>query len=235
VAQLVLDSVLGSNSSGVTTTDDDNLALGRGLDSSIEGSLGAAGKVLKLENTGGAVPENRLGLVNGLLVQLDGLLAAVETHPPVGDTLRVGGLAGRGVGGELVGGDVIDGEDELDVVVLGLLDQLLDELGAGLVEERIADGDVVERLLKGEGHTAADDEGVDLVEEVVDELDLVRDLGAAEDGEEGPLGGLEGLGEVVELLLHEVAGCLLGELNAYHGGVGAVGGAEGVVWLGRGC
>ena len=229
VAELVLDLVVGGNGSGVTTTDDDGLAGGGGLEGGVHGLLGAVGELLHLEDTGRTVPQDGLGLVDGSLVELDGLLAAVETHPAVGDAGLVGGGGGVGGGAEGVGGDVVDGQDELDVVLLGLLHEAGDLLGAGLVEERVANADALEGLLEGEGHAAADDEQVDLVEQVVDQLDLVADLGAAEDGEEGTLGRLESLGEVVELLLHEEAGGLLGEVDADHGAVGAVGGAEGVV------
>ena len=229
VAELVLDLVVGSNGGSVTTADDDDLALGASLDGGVHGALGAVGELLHLEDTGGTVPQDGLGLVDGSLVELDGLLAAVEAHPAVGNTGLVGGGGSVGGRAESVGGDVVDGQDELDVVLLGLLDEAGDLLGAGLVEERVADADALERLLEGEGHAAADDEQVDLVEQVVDQLDLVADLGAAEDGEEGTLGLLEGLGEVFELLLHEETGGLLGEVNADHGAVATVGGAEGVV------
>ncbi len=68
-------------------------------------------------------------------------------------------------------------------------------------------------------------------EQVVDELDLVGDLGATEDGEEGALAGFSrALREVLELLLDQEAGGLLWEVNADHGAVGAVSGAESVVW-----
>ena len=40
---------------------------------------------------------------------------------------------------ELVGGDVVDGEDELDVVLLGLLNELLDLLGTSLIVEGCTD------------------------------------------------------------------------------------------------
>ena len=84
---------------------------------------------------------------------------------------------------------------------------------------------------EGVGHAAADDDGVSLVEQVVDDLDLVGDLGSADDGDEGLVGFGEGLAEVGELLLHEQAGG--GDFDevgdAFGGGVGAVGAAEGVV------
>lgn len=229
VAELVLDLVVGSNGSGVTTTNDDSLAGLGSLERSVHGLLGAVGELLHLEDAGRAVPQDGLGLVNGGLVELDGFFAAVEAHPAFGNAVLVGGGRGVGGGAESVGGDVVAGKDELDVVLLGLLDETGDLGGTVLVEERVTNADALEGLFEGEGHAAADDEHVDLVEEVVDQLDLVADLGTTKDGEEGTLGRLEGLGEVVELLLHEEAGGLLGEVDADHGAVGAVGSAEGVV------
>jgi len=229
VAELVLDAVVGGDSGGVTTTDDDDLAGLAGVERGVHSALGAVGELLHLKDARGTVPQDGLGLVDGRLVELDGLLAAVKTHPALGNALLVGGLAGVGVGAESVGGDVVAGQDELDVVLLGLLDETGNLLGAVLVEERVANADTLESLLESESHAAADNQHVDLVEQVVDQLDLVADLGTAEDGEEGTLGLLEGLGEVLELLLHEEAGSLLGEVNTDHGTVGTVGGAEGVV------
>lgn len=232
--QLILDAVLGRHSRGVAAADDDDLAVLRRVHGRVERLLGALCEVVELEDAGGAVPEDGLGLVDGGFVERDGFVAAVQTHPAVGDAVFVLCVPGLGVGGEFVGCDVVDGEDDLDVVLLGFFDEGGYGFGAGFVEERGADRDVFERLLEGEGHAAADDERVDLVEKVVDELDLVGDLCAAEDGEEGPGGGFEGFGEVIEFLLHEEAGGFLGKIDADHGGVGAVGGAESVV-CGGGC
>lgn len=92
---------------------------------------------------------------------------------------------------------MVDGEDDADAVPLRLGHDVRHELAAGLVEQAAADLDVVQDLLEGERHGAADDQRVDFVEQVVDQLDLVGDLGAAEDGEEGPRGVLERLGEIL--------------------------------------
>lgn len=229
VAQLILDTILGSNGGSVTTTNDDNLAVLAALDNGVKSGLGAASELLKLKDTGRAVPQNGLGLVNSLLVQLDGLITTVKAHPSIRDTILVSGEASVGVLVKLVGGDEVGRQDNLDVLGLGLLDQLGNGLGAGLVEERVANGEVVEDLLEGESHATADDEGVNLVKQVVDELDLVRDLGTAQNGKERSLRGLESLGEVVELLLHEETGGLLGQLNANHGRMSTVSSAESIV------
>lgn len=229
MAELVLNTVLGGNSGSVATTDDDNLAVLDTGNGSVESGLGTSSELVKLKDTSGAVPQDGLGLINGLLEESDGLLTAVETHPAVGNTVGIGGVASVSILVELVGSDVVNGQDELDVLGLGLLNQASNGLGTSLVEEGVTNGDVVEGLLEGESHTTADDEGVDLVQEVVNELDLVSDLGTTEDGEERTLRRLESLGKVVELLLHEETGSLLGQIDTDHGGVSTVSSAESIV------
>lgn len=56
----------------------------------------------------------------------------------------------------------MDSQDELDIVLLGLGDQVLDLFGTGLVKERLANLDALDDLLEGKGHSSADDERVDL-------------------------------------------------------------------------
>lgn len=89
--------------------------------------------------------------------------------------------------------------------------------------------DVLKGLLEGEGHTASNDHGVDLVQQVLDQLDLVRDLGTSQDGEEGLLGLLEDLGKELELLLHQQTGSTDGEVNADDRRVSTVSGTESIV------
>jgi hypothetical protein len=85
--------------------------------------------------------------------------------------------------------------------------------------------------LEGVSHAADDDQRVDLVEQVVDDVDLAGDLGAADDGDEGLLGSFEGFAEIGDFLFHQQAGDGgLEEVgDAFGGGVGAMRGAEGVV------
>ena len=89
--------------------------------------------------------------------------------------------------------------------------------------EALADG-----LALGEqervGHAAADDHDVDLVEQVLEHLDLVADLGAADDGRERPLRVVEQLAEVGELALHQQAGVGGAELRDADGARRARGG-----------
>ncbi len=103
---------------------------------------------------------------------------------------------------------------------------LLHQRGAGLQPLRAEEG---------VGHRPADEQAVDLGEQRLDDVDLPGDLGPAEDGDEGALGVVEGAAEVLQLALHQQAGHGEAAAAADHlryaggGGVGAVGGAEGVV------
>ncbi len=206
---LGLGAVFRSHGRSVTATNDTNGTIGDSSGEGVEGSLGALGKLVDLEDAGRAVPQNGLGVTDSSLVQLDGLGADIKTQPAIRDAILVVGGLGLGVRTELVGDDVVDGQRDLDIVLLGLLYELTHDLGALLVEERVANLDTLKRLLESERHAAGDDEAVDLVEQVVDQLDLVRHLGAAQNSEEGALGVLEGLREVIQLLLHEETGGLL--------------------------
>ena len=104
----------------------------------------------------------------------------------------------------------------LHVLRLRLLDQLRHDRRALLVEQRLADLDVVQHFEEGERHTAADDHLVHLVQQVLDQLNLVGDLSTAQNRQERSLRILQRLREVVQLLLHQEAGGSLGQLHADH-------------------
>ena len=55
-----------------------------------------------------------------------------------------------------------------------------------------------------------------LVQHVLNELDLVRDLSSSQNSQERTLRVLEGFGEVLKLFLHEESGSLLWEVNSNH-------------------
>jgi len=80
--------------------------------------------------------------------------------------------------------------------------------------------------VEGVGHRPADDEAVHLPEEVLDDGDLVAHLGPAQDRDERPLGALQGPAEVVDLLLHEQARCVVLEEPADDRGGGVRRGAR---------
>ena len=83
---------------------------------------------------------------------------------------------------------------------------------------------------EGVGHAAADDQDVDLLDQIAEQLELGRDLGAADDRRDRALGIAERDGQRLELRLHGAAA--IGRQlvrDALGRGVGAVGGREGVV------
>ncbi len=137
---------------------------------------------------------------------------------------------GLGVGGEVVGENVVDGQQQVDALGLRLFERCLGHVDLVFFDQRLAGGDA-QCALEGVSHAADDDERVDLVEQVVDDVDLAGDLGAADDGHEGLLGRFERLAEVGDFLFHQQAGDGgLEEMgDAFGGCVGAVRGAECVV------
>ena len=89
-------------------------------------------------------------------------------------------------------------------------EQLAEDLrlqGVELVvfDERLADRDAA-RLEEGVRHRAADDQPIDFSEQVLDHLDLVRHLGAAEDRDERALGRFERVPEILQFLFHQQPG-----------------------------
>lgn len=139
VGDLALSTELNGSCGGVTTTNDSGGTLLGGLNDGSDGRLGAGSEFLKFKHTTGAVEQDSLGLEDLLAEDLARLFTTVQTHEFVRDTAGVSGVAHLSVRAELAGSHVIDGEDELDVLGLSLLDNLANELSAGLVKERFAD------------------------------------------------------------------------------------------------
>ena len=144
------------------------------------------------------------------------------------DLLGREGLVLRAAG-DLLGHDDVDREHDPDAVGLGGREdppRVVDPVRLGqALADRLALGEQ-ERV----GHPAAEDEHVDLGEQVVDDLDLVRHLGPAEDRGERARRRLHEHGQHLEFALHQEAGVTRDELrHADRGGVGSMGGPEGVV------
>lgn len=89
--------------------------------------------------------------------------------------------------------------------------------------------DVLEGLLEGEGHASSNDHSIDLIHQILDQLDLVRDLGTSQDGKEGLLGLLKDLGKELELLLHQQTSGTDGEIDSDNGRMSTVSGSKGIV------
>ena len=134
--------------------------------------------------------------------------------------------AGLGGGGQ----DVVLGQVEADRVRPGLVQDDQGDLDLVVLDERLADPQAL-GLQEGVGHGAADQDVIGFAEEALDDLDLVGDLGPAQDGDVGLHRGVDGLLQVVDFLLHQVAGGLdrdeIGDAD--DGGVGPMARTEGVV------
>ena len=133
---------------------------------------------------------------------------------------------GLRVGGKLRRRDGIDRQQELDALFFGLFDHF-ERVGALVFFQKGLADLAALRLGEGVGHAAADDDGVGLVEEVIDDGDLVADLRAAEHGDERALGIVERLAHDLKLLGNKETGHG-GKIRRYArgGGVGAVHRAE---------
>ena len=137
--------------------------------------------------------------------------------------------ARRRVGLELLGDDGIDRQHDLALRGLGLGHDLargVDEVG---FDQRLADR-LALRQQERVGHGAADDQHIDLRQQIAEQVELGRHLGAADDRGHRPLRMLERLAERLEFGLHGAAG--IGRQHvaeAFGRGMRAVRGGEGVV------
>ena len=225
MGHLVRKAQLLHSRRGVAAADDgDRAALGH-----CAGHADGAGReVLPLRNAHGAVPNHGARALNGAREQLDGLGTNVQAHPAVGNGGGVYHLA-LGLGVKLLAHLGVNGQQELHASLLGLFQGGLGQVDLVLLAQGGADA-VALGLKEGVGHAAADDQGVNLCEQVVNNADFVGNLGAAQNGHKGTLGLGEGSAHHGDLLLNQVAahsGQIVG--NALGGGMGPVGGAESIV------
>ena len=137
-----------------------------------------------LEDAHRAVPDDGDGVGDLLLEEVDGGWANVESH----EVGREGTVAGEDlrlrVGGELVGEDVIDGQQKVDALLLRLGERGLGDVDLVGFDERLA-GCLALGVEEGVGHASADDQRGGAIEKAVDDVDLVGDLGSADDRDEG--------------------------------------------------
>src|SRR5947208_1436515 len=82
-------------------------------------------------------------------------------------------------------------------------------------------------------HATADDENIDLIQQITDDTDFVTDLGAAQDCNERVLGMMQDFAEILEFFFHEKTGSgLLNKFrDANRGSVGAMRSAECVIYV----
>ncbi len=109
------------------------------------------------------------------------------------------------MGLEAEGNDGVDRQDDRAVRALGLFQHAERGRGQVLLGQRLADADAL-RMQERVRHGAADHQGVDLGDEVLQEIELGRDLGAADDGDDGLLRCVQRLAERFQLGLHAASG-----------------------------
>ena len=201
--------------------------------------LGAPGEIARhgaravaegghLEDAQRAVPEDRPGIVERRLERRPAGGPDIHRGPGVGDLVGGHDLV-LGSARDLLGHDHIAGQHDAHALLRGVGEEALGVLDALPLEQALADR-VALRDEECVGHASADDERVDEPHQVVEDLDLVGDLGPADDRRERLLGMLEQCAQGADLALHEQARVGRQELrHPDRRGMRAVGCAEGVV------
>ena len=230
MGHLVAEPQLVDGCSGVTAADDGN---GIGVCQCLRNGKGAfcGGRVL--EDAHGTVPDDRSGFGDFFCEDLGGLRTDVEAHAVGRDGVGVNDIDIDGSVdriGEGLRDDGVERKDDLHVVLRGLQEHLTAVFELRVVDQRLADLAAL-GLDEGVGHAAADDEGIGFGQKVLDDVELVRDLGAAEDGDEGSLRVFDRIAEIFDLFGNEIAGNGFIHIVDYAdgGAVGAMGRAERVV------
>ena len=212
---------------GAVAAADDGEALGLGA--RLGDGAGAGLEAGVLEHAHRPVPQDRAGLVDDVAEGRRRARTDVEALPAVGEAAaeHAGVAALRRVADHALGAEADD--------VLGQQDLAGRRGGAWQLStwsssSRLSPICMPLGLEEREAHAAADEDAVDLVEQGLDDAELVADLGAAEHGDERPLRVVEEAAEDLDLLGQEAAGGGRERLRrADDAGVGAVGGAEGIV------
>ena len=139
---------------------------------------GTGGEVVELKHAHRAVPHHRARAAHRAAEGLDGVRADVHALPALGDGHGADHLA-VGVVGEVVRRHGVRGQQQLHAVLPGLFKHIQGVVQLVVFAQALADAAAL-GLGKGVGHAAADDDGVGLIQQVVDDADLVADLRAAQ-------------------------------------------------------
>ena len=229
MGDLVGKAQLLAGGCGVAAADDGHSV---GIGQRLRNGDRAFGKRRVLEHAHRPVPDDGLCALDRVCKQRAGLLADVQTFLVSRDRGHVDGFdLDRCVDGvrEISRDDGIDREQQLYALLLGLLHHILAVIDLLRVKQALADAVALGRH-EGIGHATADDERVDLLKQVIDDVQLVGNLCAAENRDKRTLRIGKGLAHDGDFLLHQIAadgGQVI--CNTGRGGVRAVRGAEGVV------
>jgi len=228
VSHLRAEALLLDRRDAVATTDDDRRPVLRLVGEEPRDLLGPMSERRDLEHAERPVPEDGPDIGQRCLDGRPRLLSEVDDVPGGGELLRADGLVFRPAG-DLLGDHDVGRQDDRHA---GLLRR--GEEPSGVVDAVVLGQALADRLALGEKervrHAAAQDQDVDLRQEVVDDADLVRDLGPAQDRRERPPRILEETAEHLDLTFHEEPGVGRQDLgDADRGCVCAMGCPERVV------
>jgi hypothetical protein len=138
---------------------------------------------------------------------------------------------GRRIGRELLGDDHVIGKVHGAIGALGRVQDRQRGVGQIMLAQALADGNAAGRQ-EGVGHSATDDEVIDLGDQMAQHVELGRDLGASDHGRNRAFGLAERLFQRLQLRFHGAPG-ISGQQagDGFGGTVGAVGGGESVVHI----
>src|SRR6202008_4269127 len=91
---------------------------------------------------------------------------------------------------------MIDRQQQLHVAFLGISEQVLGEVNLVGFEQRLTNF-LPLRLEEGKNHASADDQRIDLGQQVLNDADLVADLGSAQDPDKRLFGIFQRLAEIL--------------------------------------
>ncbi len=214
---------------GITAADDADCA---GIGHSLAYAHGAGREFGHFKAAHRAIPDYGLGSLDFGGIQLQGFRADVQSHP-TGRNVFANDL-GIGVSIEFISRDIVYWEQEFDAGGLGCVQRLFGGFEQVVFAQRRADL-MAERLQEGIGHAAADQERVDVADQVLQDFQLAGNFGAADDRHKGTLRFFQSQAEIVNFLLHQEAGDARSALGAHvladdrRGGVLAFRCAKGVV------
>ena len=190
--------------------------------------MGAGGERRHLEYSHRSVPHDRPRGGDAGREQGPGERPDIHADGAAGNRFAGGnGMLGGGADG--AGGDVVAGQQQRGPALGGAPHQVAGGGDQVRLHQRVAHRDAA-CLQEGVGHGAADQQGVHLGHQVLQDRDLGGDLGAADDCHERLRRGGEQLRQHRHLARHEQPGGG-GQVVGHHrgGGVGAMRGAERIV------
>mmetsp|Transcript_31735 Transcript_31735/g.72414 ORF Transcript_31735/g.72414 Transcript_31735/m.72414 type:complete len:315 (-) Transcript_31735:315-1259(-) len=228
MSDLVLSIVVLARSGSVTSTNDGDDPILCACNHGIHKTLGADLERLHLKHANWAIPNHRLCLLHCGCIRLNRLWPTIQAHHATRDATLQSSRGDLAILTELGGSDEVTRQDDFYPFCLCLLHDFWHNLRTLLVKERVANLHVVGHLEEGVCHATTNDHHVHLVQQVLDELDLVANLGSSQYAQNWLGRCLKHLGEGIQLLGHKESRALHWKAVAHHGAVIAVSSSESI-------